>query len=337
MKVDARLPQGLPLDGVARTARACEDAGYDGLWARESAHDPFVPLGVAAEHTAALRLGTSIAVAFARNPMNLAHLGHDLAFYSRGRFALGLGSQVRAHIERRYSMPWSAPARRMAELIAAVREIWRCWASGDRLAFEGDFYRHTLMTSAFTPAPHPYGTPPILLAAVGERMTEVAGAAADGLLVHGFTTPRYLREVTLPTLGRGLAASGRDRDRIEVSAPVLLATGATEEAMAASVRAVRKQIAFYGSTPAYRPVLELHGWADLADELHGLSRAQRWDAMTGLVGDDVLNAFAVVAEPDGVAGAVRDRMDGLADRISFYTVADTDPEILARAARRLGD
>ncbi|TDD92135.1 TIGR03617 family F420-dependent LLM class oxidoreductase [Actinomadura darangshiensis] len=335
MKVDARLPQGLPPAAVARAARDFEDAGYDGLWTRESSHDPFVPLGIAAEHTASLRLGTSIAVAFARSPMNLAYLGNDLAFYSGGRFALGLGSQVRAHVERRYSMPWSAPARRMAELVSAIREIWRCWETGARLSFEGDFYRHTLMTPAFTPEPHPHGPPPILLAAVGERMTEVAGEVADGLLVHGFTTPRYLREVTLPTLERGLAASGRARTAVEVSAPVLLATGATEEAMAESVHAVRKQIAFYGSTPAYRPVLERHGWGELAGELHRLSRARQWDAMTALVDDDVLHAFAVVAEPERTAAEVMRRMDGLADRISFYTVADTDPAVPALAARAL--
>jgi len=338
VKVDARLASGRPLTETARAARAGEDDGYDGLWTRESAHDPFVPLAVAAEHTRAVRVGTSIAVAFARTPMTLAYLANDLALYAHGRFVLGLGSQVRPHIERRFAMPWSAPARRMAELVRAIREIWRCWHTGDRLAFEGEFYRHTLMTPAFSPGPNPYGMPPILLAAVGERMTETAGEVADGLLVHGFTTPRYLREVTWPTLDRGLVRAGRKRADMEISAPVMLATGTTEEEMAASVTALRRQLAFYGSTPAYRPVLELHGWAELADELHRVSRTddpRRWTTMGTLIDDTVLRTFAVVAEPERIAAEVQARMNGLADRVSFYTLTDTDTAVLADAARRL--
>lgn len=338
MRVDARLATGTSLDAIAATARQAEADGYDGLWTRESAHDPFLPLAIAAEHTRTVRVGTSIAVAFARNPMNLAYLADDLTRYAGGRFALGLGSQVRPHIERRYAMPWSAPARRMAELIRAIRAIWHSWATAERLDFTGEFYRHTLMTPAFSPGPNPYGNPPILLAAVGERMTEVAGEVADGLLVHGFTTPRYLREVTIPTLARGLARGGRCRSDIEVSAPVLLATGTCEEELAAAVAAVRRQIAFYGSTPAYRPVLELHGWGDLATELHTLSRADdpgRWDRMAALVDDTVLRAFAVVAEPGAIATAVHTRMTGLADRVSFYTVTEPPPGVLTPAARAL--
>lgn len=329
MKVDGKL-------GAARTAtvieeaRAHEKAGYDGLWSSESAHDPFLPLVLAAEHTSRIEVGTAIAVAFARSPMQLAYTAHDLAAYSDGRFVLGLGSQVRPHIERRFSMPWSHPAARMREFVSALRAIWSAWNEGTSLSFRGDYYTHTLMTPFFSPPPAAEGPPRVFLAAVGEAMTRVAGEVADGLLVHAFCTERYLREVTLPALIRGLDTSGRERKDAEVSMLLMIATGRSEEEMSRAVAATRRQIAFYGSTPAYHGVLDLHGWSALGDELNSLSRSARddkWDAMGALVDDEVLNAFAVVAEPRDVAAEITRRFTALADRISFYAPYQADPAI----------
>ena len=298
MKVDGKLG-AWQAAAVIDDARRQEKAGYDGLWSSESAHDPFLPLMLAAERTGQLELGTAIAVAFARSPMQLAYTAHDLQAYSAGRFVLGLGSQIRPHIERRFAMPWSHPAPRMREFIMAMRAIWAAWNDGTKLSFRGDFYSHTLMTPFFSPPPAPGGAPRVFLAAVGEAMTAVAGEVADGLLVHPFSTERYLREVTLPALDRGVARSGRPRSAAEVSLMLMIATGRTEEEMARAVAGTRQQIAFYGSTPAYRGVLGLHGWAGLGDELNALSRSSRedkWEVMGRLVDDDVLNTFAVVAE-----------------------------------------
>jgi probable F420-dependent oxidoreductase len=322
MKVDGKLGAGRAA-AVADEARRHEKAGYDGLWSSESAHDPFLPLMLAAEHTERIELGTAIAVAFARSPMQLAYTAHDLHAYSGGRFILGLGSQVKPHVERRFSMPWSHPAPRMREFIMAMRAIWSAWNAGTKLDFRGDFYQHTLMTPFFSPPELADGPPAVFLAAVGEAMTAVAGEAADGLLAHPFSTERYLREVTLPALDRGLTASGRSRADVQVSLPLMIATGRTEEEMDRAVAATRQQIAFYGSTPAYRGVLDRHGWAGLGDELNSLSRSSRWEAMGGLVDDQVLHAFAVVAEPADVAGEIRRRFGGLIDRVSFYGAADS--------------
>ncbi len=340
MKVDGKLGawaagRGRLVGGAGRTAAVIDEAkrhekaGYDRLWSSESAHDPFLPLLLAAEHTGTMELGTAIAVAFARSPMQLAYTAHDLQAYSGGRFTLGLGSQVRAHVERRFGMPWSHPAPRMREFIVALRAIWSAWNDGAKLDFRGDFYTHTLMTPVFSPPPLADGPPAVFLAAVGEAMTEVAGQVADGLLAHAFCTERYLREVTLPALGRGLACSGRRRGDVEVSLLALIATGRTEQEMTRAVAGTRAQIAFYGSTPTYRGVLDLHGWAGLGDELYLLSRSSRedkWEAMGGLVGDDVLHAFAVVAEPASVAAEIRRRFGGLIDRVSFYAPYRTVPE-----------
>jgi probable F420-dependent oxidoreductase len=309
------------IDDVPATARDLETRGYAGVWASEADHDPFLPLLSAGQATERLQVGTAIAVAFARSPMTLAMTAHDLQRYTRGRFVLGLGTQVRAHVERRFSMPWSAPVPRMREYVAALRAIWASWQEGTRLRFEGEHYRHTLMTPMFAPAAHSWGAPPVHLAAVGPAMTRLAGEVADGLLAHGFTTARYLRERTLPALEEGLAAAGRSRAEVTVSLPGLVVSGRTDAERAQAAAAVKATIAFYGSTPAYRPVLELHGWEALGDELHALSvgrREDKWTAMRDLVDDGVLAAFAVVAEPEDVAAAVRERFDGLVDRFSVY-------------------
>jgi probable F420-dependent oxidoreductase len=330
MKVDAPFGLDFDLAEAGQTAAAAEAAGYDGVWCPEGPHDPFLPLVLSAEHTQRVELGTGIAVAFARNPMTLAYLADDLQRFSQGRFILGLGSQIKPHVTRRFSMPWSAPAARMREMITAIRTIWRCWETGERLRFEGDFYTHTLMTPLFSPGPNPHGNPRIYLAAVGERMTRVAGEAADGLLVHSFTTQRYLREVTIPRLQDGLGEAGRQRADVEVSYPGFIATGSTSERMEAAKDAIRGQLAFYGSTPAYRPVLDLHGWSDLADQLHTLSKRNEpavWRQMGELITDEVLEEFAVVAAPEAVAPQVRARYGDLIDRFSFYAPYEPEPQL----------
>ncbi|GAA0580861.1 LLM class F420-dependent oxidoreductase [Paractinoplanes ferrugineus] len=310
-----------PLE-VEEAAAQAERAGYDGFGAAETRHDVFGSLLLAARRTQTITLQSGIAVALARNPMTLAIQANDVQLVSRGRFQLGLGSQVRPHIERRFAMPWSKPAARLEEFVAAVRAIWAAWATGERLNFRGEFYRHTLMTDFFSPGPNPYGNPPILLAAVGERMTAAAGRAADGMLVHPLTSPAYLRERTLPILR---AARGGSLDGFRLGLSAFVVTGADENARARAEQAVKAQIAFYASTPSYRPVLELHGWGELADRLNGLSRRQAWDEMTALVTDEVLDTFAVAGD---VGRGLRDRFGDLVDRISFYTPYEVAPEVL---------
>ena len=333
MKIDAGLMLQ-ELASVPARAREIEAAGYDGVVTAEIANDPFLPLLLAAEHTERVDLLTSIAVAFARSPMTLAQTAHDLNAYSQGRLVLGLGSQIRPHITRRFSMPWSAPAARMRELILAMRAIWDCWYKGKPLQFRGEFYTHTLMTPMFVPSDTRHGPPRVYLAAVGPRMTEVAGEVADGLIAHGFTTARYLDEVTLPALARGLERAGRDRSRFTVTCPVFVVTGTDARSFEASRSAVCKQIAFYGSTPAYRGVLELHGRGELQTELNRLSKLGQWDEMGAQIDDEVLEAFAVVAEPDGVAEALRARCRGRVDRV-LCTFAGLGTEREAEVLRAL--
>jgi probable F420-dependent oxidoreductase len=326
MLVDGGVPSDLTR--AATAAQEAEAVGYDGVWSAETSHDPFFPLLLAAGATDRLELGTGIAVAFARNPMNVAQVANDLQAYSSGRFLLGLGSQIRPHIVRRFSMPWDHPAARMREFILALHAIWDCWQDGTKLDFRGDFYQHTLMTPFFNPGPNPHGKPKVFLAGVGQRMTEVAGEVADGFLCHGFTTEDYLRGVTVPALERGLAASGRSRSDLQLSIPAFVVTGTTEDEMADAARGTKEQIAFYGSTPAYLPVLEHHGWGDAHTELNRMSKQGQWQEMGELVDDDMLAAFAVVAEPDQLAAAITARFEGLIDRLSFYMPYKTSPDVL---------
>jgi probable F420-dependent oxidoreductase len=314
---------------VEAAALAAERDGYDGFGVPETRHDAFTALALAARATSSITLQSGIAVAFARNPMSVAVLANDIQLISGGRFQLGLGSQVRPHIERRFSMPWSHPAARMEEFIGAVRAIWDSWATGERLAFRGQFYHHTLMSEFFNPGPNPYGTPPVLLAAVGELMTKVAGRVADGMLCHSFTTEAYLRERTLPALR---AARGR-LDGFALCLPAFAVIGPDAAARAAAAAGVRAQIAFYGSTPAYKPVLELHGWAGLGDELNALSRQQAWAQMGALISDEVLDTFAVSGTAAQVAADLTARFGDVISRISLYTPYEADPlEIAAVVA-----
>jgi probable F420-dependent oxidoreductase len=322
MKIDGGIWGGLDKAGPAAAQQ--EARGYDGIWVPETSHDPFLPLVLAAEHTERLDLATGIVVAFARNPMTLAQVSWDLQAASQGRFILGLGSQIKPHITRRFSMPWSSPAARMREMILAIRAIWESWNHGTKLDFRGDFYSHTLMTPFFNPGPNPHGDARVFLAGVGELMTQVAGEVADGFLCHGFTTRQYLDEVTLPNLAKGRAKAGKAMDGFQLAGPMFVVTGRDEAEMAEAAKGVKGQIAFYGSTPAYRPVLELHGWGDLQEELNRLSKEGRWAEMGNLIDEDMLATFAVVAPLDEVAGALKERWGDVLDRLSFYTPYDTD-------------
>jgi probable F420-dependent oxidoreductase len=320
------------LAGTPEVAARAEALGCDGIMIPEVAHDPFVPVGLAASATTRLRLATGIAVAFARNPMNVAVVASDLHRMSDGRFVLGLGSQIKPHITRRYSMPWSSPVARMREFVSAVRAIWSSWEHGTPLDFEGQYYRHTLMTPMFSHGPSPCGWPPLHLAAVGPHMTALAGEVADGLNTHGFTTAAYVRDVTIPQLEAGLARAGRTRGEVEVSLPVMCAVVDGDDD--ARLAQMRSTIAFYGSTPAYRAVLDHHGWGALGDELHGLSRAGAWDQMGTIVDDEVLHTFAVIGDADTVAAEIRARYGELVDRLQLgMPAADPGAEELLHALR----
>ncbi|MEX2099893.1 MAG: LLM class F420-dependent oxidoreductase [Acidimicrobiia bacterium] len=333
MRIDAGLSG--QLDKVATRASDLEALGYDGAFTTETSYDPFLPLVIAAEHTERIELGTSIAVAFARTPMTLAMTANDLQRASGGRFILGLGSQIKPHIERRFSMPWSRPAARMREFVLAMRAIWESWNDGTKLDFRGDFYTHTLMTPFFVSPPHEYGQPKVFLAGVGERMTDVAGEVADGLILHSFTTERYVREVTIPSLEEGFAAGGRTRADFQVSGPIFVVTGTSDEAIEQAAAATKQQIAFYGSTPGYRGVLELHGWGELGDQLNAMSKRGEWVEMGELITDEMLDAFAVVAAPDDVATVLLERFGDLVDRISFNAQYRLDPDITAMIVAKL--
>ena len=312
MRVSGML--GADLNMAPLAIAELERRGYDAAFSAEINSDPFLPLVLAAEHSKSIALTTSISVAFARNPMTMANLAWDLNQYSKGRFTVGLGSQIKPHITRRFSMPWSKPAARMREFIQAMQAIWTCWESGEKLDFNGEFYQHTLMTPMFVPTNTTYGAPGVNLAAVGPLMTEVAAEVANGVISHGFTTVKYLREVTLPAVHRGLEKSGRQREVFDISVPAMVVTGLNEEAFLQSKAAIQSQIGFYASTPAYRPVLEAHGWGELQTEANQLTREDRWDAMGELISDEILNTFAVVSEDIAqVPTLIKQRYSGLAD------------------------
>ncbi len=322
MKVDASI--GFNLAGVGEHAARMESIGYTGLQTAETAHDPFLPLAQAALHTSHVDLMTSIVVAFARTPMVLAPTAHDLNAVSKGRFILGLGSQIRAHITKRFSMPWSHPAPRMREFILALRAIWASWYEKEPLSFVGKYYTHSLMTPFFTPNNTEYGAPRVFLAAVGPLMTEVAAEVADGLIVHPFTTQKYLRETTLPALEKGWAKAGKKREDFEISYPCFVVTANDEKGLERAKGATRQQIAFYGSTPAYKGVLDSIGAGELQSELNTMSKQGRWQEMGNLITEDILNEFAVIEEPQNLAGMLKQRYGDLIDRMSV--AYDTIPQ-----------
>ncbi|MFN2612105.1 MAG: TIGR03617 family F420-dependent LLM class oxidoreductase [Solirubrobacterales bacterium] len=323
MKVDAGGYAG-SIDDAAEAAVGAERDGYDGWFAVETQIDPFLGCAIAVERTQTLEIGTGIAVAFARNPMTVAMQANDVQALSGGRFILGLGSQIKPHITRRYSMQWSKPAARMREFVQAIRAIWKTWEAGEPLSFEGEFYTHTLMAPFFDPGPNPHGNPKIMVAAVGPLMTQTAGAVADGMLVHGFSTERYLREATLPALEKGFAEAGRTIEGFEITAPAFVVARDTEEEIAEGVAAIKQQIGFYGSTPAYRPVLEMHGWGELGDELKEMTKRGEWDRLGGKIDDQVLNTFAVVGKPEEAIAEVKRRYGDIATRITLTVPPERD-------------
>jgi probable F420-dependent oxidoreductase len=323
------------VDEAGEGARRAERLGYDGWWSFETKHDPFLGCAIGAERTERVSVGTCIAVAFARNPMTVAVQANDVQALSGGRFVLGLGTQIKPHITKRYSMEWSHPAARMREFVLAVRAIWEAWATSSLLDFRGEFYSHTLMTPFFDPGANPHGPPPIVLAAVGPMMTEAAGEVADGMFCHAFSTERYLREVTLPALRRGAEKAGRTLAGFELSAPSFIVAADTEEERRAGVAAVRSQIGFYGSTPAYRPVLEVHGWGELQDELNALTKRGAWDEVADAIDDEVLETFAVIGTPEEAVEEVRRRYGDVATRFTLTIPDGADQDRWAALFERL--
>jgi probable F420-dependent oxidoreductase len=330
VKIDGALVTTTLADVPAR-AVAMEAGGYDGVYTFEGPHDPFFPLLLAGEHTERIELTTAIAIAFARNPMTLANIGYDLQLASKGRFNLGLGTQIKPHIEKRFSMPWSKPAARLREMVLAIRAIWATWQDGVPLDFRGEFYHHTLMTPFFNPGPNPYGPPRIFLAGVGPLMTEVAGEVADGFMVHPFATERSIREITIPALQRGAARAGRTLADIEVAYPLLMVVAETDDEFATGTAAMQSQLAFYGSTPAYKVVLDVHGWGDVHPELNRLSKQGDWRSMAALITDEMLDAFVVRGTPSEIAPQVMARYGDVVQRISFNAPYQAAPERWAGA------
>jgi len=313
MKIDAALMFD-PLK-VGAMAAELEEVGFDGAYTFEGKSDPFISATAAALRTEKLELMTSIAVAFARNPMTLAYIANDLQTLSRGRFTLGLGSQVKAHIERRFSMPWGKPVTRMREMVLAIKAIWHSWQTGERLKFEGEYYQHTLMSPVFSPGPNPHGVPGIFIAGVGPVMTELAGEVGEGYFVHPFNTAKSLGELSLAAISRGLDKAGKARDQFCVSLQVVTATGMNEQELEQSIASARNQIGFYASTPAYLPILQCHGWESLQQEANTLVRANQWADLASLIDDEILHTFAVVGSPAEVADQMAQRYRGMVDRM----------------------
>jgi len=317
MKFDAILDADTPQQMHA-IASAAEGIGFDCLWVPETRHDPFLQLALAADYTSNIDLGTAIAVAFARSPMHMANVAWDMARYSQGRFILGLGTQIKPHIERRFAMPWSQPAARLREYILALRHIWDVWQNGGRLNFRGDFYKMTLMSPFFNPGPIDHHSIPIYIAGVNRRLCELAGELCDGFHVHPFHTPQYLTECIRPWVADGAEKAGRTIDQVEFSTTVFAVVGDSEAERDQNREAVRQQISFYASTPSYQPVLALHGWETLSEPLGRLAIRQRWEEMPALITDDMVETFAVQGTWSEIGQRIRERYSGHLDRATLY-------------------
>lgn len=306
------------LKDVPALARDAEDVGFAALWTSETKHNPFLPLALAAEHTTRIHLGTAVAIAFPRSPMVTAQIAWDLQKYSGGRLLLGLGTQVKAHIERRFGMTWEAPVEKLREYILALRAIWDAWQNRTRLNFRGRFYKHTLMTDFFDPGPIDHPHIPIYIAGVNKRLIRLAGELCEGFHVHPFHSVKYMREVFLPALEEGLQAGGRTRADIQLASTVFVITGRTPGEVQAMREMVRQQVAFYASTPSYRVVLDVHGWGEVGERLSMLAARKRWHEMPALISDEMLAVYAVEAPWDELADALRERYDGVLDRVALY-------------------
>jgi probable F420-dependent oxidoreductase len=316
MKIDG--PFYAQLGGAAEEAARLAAIGYDGIYTLEGRWDPFLPLALASEHAPQLDIATGIAVAFPRNPIHLASQAWDLQTFSKGRFLLGIGSQVKAHIEKRFGVEFAHPAARMREYIQALKAIFACWQDGDRLDFQGKYFRHTLMTPMFNPGPNAFGPPPVLLGALGPLMTEVAGEVADGLIVHPFSNLPFLTGAALPAAERGLAKSGRRREDFILQVNAMVITGETAAETAAATEGVRSLLGFYASTPAYRPPMDAIGYGDLQPELNRLSKEGRWDELGSHIDDTFLEAFTTRGEPREIARKLREKYGAHADRLAIY-------------------
>jgi probable F420-dependent oxidoreductase len=312
------------LEQIPAVARFAEEANFDGLWTVETTHDPFLPLVLAAEHSRRLDLGTGIAVAFPRSPTILAYISWDLARFSKGRFILGLGTQVKGHNERRFGVKWEKPVQKMREVILAVRAIWDCWQNGTRLNFQGEFFKLTLMTPFFSPAPHPYHRIPIFVAGINQRMCRLAGELCDGFHVHPLHTLRYLREVILPNIETGLSTTRRQRGDIELSSSLFVIPTDDPQHATAHESEIRRQISFYASTPLYRPVFDVQGWGAIADRLKMLAAQARWEEMPALITDEILDAFVLRATWAELPKQVLKKYSGLLDRVSYYIPISPD-------------
>jgi probable F420-dependent oxidoreductase len=312
---------------ASERASALADLGVDGLFTFEGVGDVFTPLVLAAAATD-LDLYSNVAIAFPRSPMTTAYTAWDLQKLAGGRFALGLGTQVRANIEKRYSAPWTDPVGRMREFVLALRAIFACWEHGERLDFRGDYYTHTLMQPTFNPGPVTGGPPPILLGALGPRMTAMAAEVADGVLLHPFTTEDFVRGHSAPRIDDGLRAAGRERHDFTVVCEAIVCAGRDERELAEAEAGTRALLAFYGSTPAYRPPMDLHGWGDRQPELNRLSKQGGWDDMGGLVDDEMLATLAVHGHPRDVGRQLAERFAGVADRVGFYLPYAADPSLV---------
>ena len=319
MKLDAHLGvEGGYLQSAGDTARAAESLGFAGLWTSETKHDAFLPLAIAANETERIELGTSIAVAFSRSPMEMAQTAWDLQELSEGRFILGLGTQVRAHVKRRFSMPWDKPVARLREYILALRAIWGSFQSDEPLNFEGEFYRHTLMTPFFNPGPIEHPEVPVYIAGVNTGLARLAGELCDGFHVHPFHSPEYVRRIVKPAIAEGAHKEGRNPEEVELATAVFVVSGQSEEEIEKEREKMRTQISFYASTPTYRTVLEAHGWEEVGEKLGKLARDKKWDEMPDLITGEMLGAFAVEAAPDKVGDVLKQRYEGLIDRVSLY-------------------
>lgn len=312
MLLDAALPP-VTLAEVPEIAKEAERLGFDTLWSSETIHDPFLPFALAAEHTRQLRFGTAIAVSFARSPTTMAYTSWDLAQASQGRFILGLGTQVKAHIERRFGMAWpESPVVKLRDQIAAVRALWRAWQSGERLNYRGEYYKLTLMSPFFTPGPIDHPEIPIFIAGVNTGLARLAGEVADGFLVHPFHSPEYLKQVVLPAIDQGAQSAGRNKRAVSITVTAFAIFDDFQREF------VRQQIAFYASTPSYRPVMAIHGLEHAAEELSALASRGKWGEMPDVISDEVLEIFAVIANPGELPAALKARYQGIADRLSLY-------------------
>jgi len=319
MKLDAGLAvEGKHLPCIDEVGQAAEDLGFDGLWTSETKHDSFLPLAVAAGGTRRIDLGTSIAIAFSRSPMVTAQISWDLQNLSGGRFILGLGTQVKAHITRRFGMPWDRPAARLKDYILALRAIWESFQTEGSLNHEGEFYRHTLMTPFFNPGPIEHPNIPIYIAGVNTRLATLAGELCDGFHVHPFHTPEYVEQVVKPAIAEGAGKESRVPEDVTLATSVFVVTGENEKETEDQREKMRAQAAFYASTPTYRTVLDVHGWGEVGEKLGELARNKQWDEMPNLITDEMLNIFAVEAAPDEVGPALKERYEGLVDRVALY-------------------